>query len=382
MSKKITTEDFVKDSNIVHNNFYDYSKTNYVKAKTKVIITCKEHGDFSQTPNSHKNGNGCPKCGHKSKKKWSKSRFIKELKSRCGNELPYDVIGEYKGTSNNILIENKYGVCNVRANHLLSGVIPGIETALDSTEYWKNQAIETHSFLYDYSNSVYKNSDTNIKIVCKKHGVFEQIPYVHIRGSHCPKCAFKEMGLEKSKKYSKNYSKKANKKHNNRYKYLKDKVFKAKDTVEIECPIHGIFHQVADNHLRGDGCSQCSIVELSKRMRENPPGWSFTNWQKAGERSKVFESFKCYIIKCWNEKEEFYKIGKTFNVISYRFRGKKNMPYNYEIIKLFEGGAREISKLEKKLQKANRDFKYIPKIIFTGMYECYESLTNILDFLE
>ena len=30
----------------------------------KVIITCKEHGDFLQSPNGHLNGHGCYKCGY------------------------------------------------------------------------------------------------------------------------------------------------------------------------------------------------------------------------------------------------------------------------------------------------------------------------------
>lgn len=41
---------------------YDYSKVEYVNAKTKVCIICPEHGEFWQTPNGHLNGKGCPKC--------------------------------------------------------------------------------------------------------------------------------------------------------------------------------------------------------------------------------------------------------------------------------------------------------------------------------
>ncbi len=34
----------------------------------------------------------------------------------------------------------------------------------------------------------YVNSNNHIKIICKKHGDFEQLPRVHLRGSGCPKC--------------------------------------------------------------------------------------------------------------------------------------------------------------------------------------------------
>lgn len=59
---KKTTEEFIREANYVHNDFYDYSKTEYKNASTKVCITCPEHGDFWQTPNSHLSGQGCPVC--------------------------------------------------------------------------------------------------------------------------------------------------------------------------------------------------------------------------------------------------------------------------------------------------------------------------------
>jgi len=46
--RKITTDIFIKRSNDAHNNTYDYSRTKYINNSTKVIITCKKHGDFKQ----------------------------------------------------------------------------------------------------------------------------------------------------------------------------------------------------------------------------------------------------------------------------------------------------------------------------------------------
>lgn len=53
----------------VHGNKYDYSKVKYIDAKTKVCITCLEHGDYWQSPNNHINGQGCPICGRHKKNK-------------------------------------------------------------------------------------------------------------------------------------------------------------------------------------------------------------------------------------------------------------------------------------------------------------------------
>jgi hypothetical protein len=58
-----TNEGFIKRANIKHNNKYKYTKSKYINAHTKVIITCPIHGDFTQTPNRHIYGDGCPDCG-------------------------------------------------------------------------------------------------------------------------------------------------------------------------------------------------------------------------------------------------------------------------------------------------------------------------------
>lgn len=60
--KRKTTEEFINRANKIFNSFYIYTKTIYVKAKEKVIVTCPIHGDFEITPNDHLNCHGCSKC--------------------------------------------------------------------------------------------------------------------------------------------------------------------------------------------------------------------------------------------------------------------------------------------------------------------------------
>lgn len=62
-NKRKTTEQFIADAVAVHRDKHDYSKVEYINAKTKVCIICPEHGEFWQNPNNHLNGQGCPKCG-------------------------------------------------------------------------------------------------------------------------------------------------------------------------------------------------------------------------------------------------------------------------------------------------------------------------------
>lgn len=58
----VTTKDFIKRAREIHRNIYTYSLVKYVSAKRKVTITCKEHGEFQQTPDNHLKGRGCNKC--------------------------------------------------------------------------------------------------------------------------------------------------------------------------------------------------------------------------------------------------------------------------------------------------------------------------------
>jgi len=58
------TNKFIKESTEKHNSNYSYKKTNYINARTKVIITCATHGDFEQDPTKHLSGSGCPRCAY------------------------------------------------------------------------------------------------------------------------------------------------------------------------------------------------------------------------------------------------------------------------------------------------------------------------------
>lgn len=66
-SKKLsgTMETFLFKCKKVHGDTYSYDHSVYINDRTKLLITCKSHGDFLQTPNSHLQGHGCLECGKK-----------------------------------------------------------------------------------------------------------------------------------------------------------------------------------------------------------------------------------------------------------------------------------------------------------------------------
>lgn len=160
--------------------------------------------------------------------------------------------------------------------------------------------------------------------------------------------------------------------YGDKYNYQNTTFDEKGEKISIECKIHKKeFTQCFKAHLRGQGCPICNNELRNKKNSENPTGWSLIDWVKTSENSKEFDSFKVYIIRCWNENEEFYKIGRTFRKMEKRFSGKRRLPYKYEVVKIFENTAKEIYILETNLKKINREYKYSPLIHFNGWKECY-----------
>ena len=99
-----TLDEFIAKANEVHKNKYGYPKFIYINNRTPGMITCMEHGEFSQTPDSHLQGAGCPLCAIKNTTEiklyqWLKSIYPNVVKGYkadwcinplTGRYLPYD----------------------------------------------------------------------------------------------------------------------------------------------------------------------------------------------------------------------------------------------------------------------------------------------------
>ena len=72
----LTSKKFISKAKLIHGKTYDYSNTNYTGNKNKVIILCKIHGKFEQTPDAHLAGKGCERCYH-DRQRMKKEEFIK-----------------------------------------------------------------------------------------------------------------------------------------------------------------------------------------------------------------------------------------------------------------------------------------------------------------
>ena len=130
------------------------------------------------------------------------------------------------------------------------------------TEQFIVKAKLKHGDKYDYSLADYVLSRTNLKIVCSKHGVFEQSPNVHLRGGGCTQCATENK--QKNKLTTPDVIAQFKKVHGDTYDYSKVEYVKNQKKVIIICSIHGEFEQTPNNHKMGKGCNTCAGRVVTK----------------------------------------------------------------------------------------------------------------------
>ncbi len=129
-------------------------------------------------------------------------------------------------------------------------------------EIFIERAIKTHGEKFSYDKVVYFSERIKVKIICKEHGVFSQLPKNHVSLKQgCPVC------YGNKKLTTGSFIEKANSIHNNKYDYSLTQYSGNKGKVEIICNKHGVFKQTATRHLYGDGCPKCSESKGEKAIR-------------------------------------------------------------------------------------------------------------------
>lgn len=131
--KKYTHLQWICAARKKHNDNYIYDNTVYVNSDTDVIITCKIHGDFLQSPKAHLRGYGCKPCG------------IEKTKS-------------------SVILTNTE-----------------LEVKLKNAEIIHNNKYKYISFCRD-------GRYLKINILCKIHGQFKQRLDHHLNGHGCHRC--------------------------------------------------------------------------------------------------------------------------------------------------------------------------------------------------
>jgi hypothetical protein len=118
------------------------------------------------------------------------------------------------------------------------------------------KSLELHNNKYDYSKVEYQTARNPVIIICPIHGEFEQLPYNHLMGKGCDKCA-RDLNRIKLSKTKEQFIKDARDIHGDKYNYDKSVYVNDSSKIKIDCPLHGEFTQTVNHHLNGQGCPKC-----------------------------------------------------------------------------------------------------------------------------
>ena len=137
---KSNLEEFIKKAQAIHNGKYDYSLAIYTTAKSKIIIICPFHGEFTQTPNDHLSGRGCPRC-QKSKGELAIIEILKK---------------------HNINFQDEYKLPEIVSNYEYDFYLPEYNILI---EFHGIQHYEYVPFLHDYNedNFLRQKDRDNVK---------------------------------------------------------------------------------------------------------------------------------------------------------------------------------------------------------------------------
>lgn len=365
--KKSNTEEFIEKANKIHGDGkYDYSKVAYTGCMQKVIIICKQHGEFLQDPNSHLSGKGCSRCAKTLtgiKRRITTQEFIRQANAVHGDGTYDYSLSVYVKTSQKVKIFCKqHGIFEQTPNNHLSKAqtCPTCNTERRAQREVDSKSAKQYLFLsrltkeqkdfYDLSQAVFVTSKTKVKVICPIHGEFFIAPDHLIRGKNCKKCSNEFIG-DLSRKSKEQFISEALSVHKDKnYCYDFVEYVNTNTRVDIICPKHGKFKKSPTNLLKGQGCPKCM-----------------------NERFKLGLSAYFYILQCGN----LVKVGITNRTVKRRMqdiRKSSGIPFDCKFFIFFEDGL-HCKELEKEILKMLRSkYKNIDRV-FDGSTETFQDVT-------
>lgn len=203
---KKTTEELLKEIRNLYGDMFDLSKTKWNGSKKTFIVTCLKHGDISV-------------------------RYDHFVTNKCGCKQ-----------------------CNIEKQ---------------KDDKWNNYMEKSktiHNEKYIYHKEDFINGTSPTRITCPIHGDFYMPMVRHIDLKQgCNKC-YLESKKGKYKHSLKEIVEKARSVHGEKYSYINYNGMGEK--MDIICPIHGQFSQVAYDHLKGFGCEKCKFDKQTSTKEE------------------------------------------------------------------------------------------------------------------
>lgn len=263
MSKRLTTEEFIRRARAQHGDRYEYDEAVYRGGNQKIRVNCRLHGFFEQVATGHIQGQGCPKCNRGKPPTLTTEQFIEKAKAVHGDRYSYFKSKYVRSDKKIILICKIHGDFEQIPSVHLSGCgcrkcqYVGMSY---TTEEFVAKAKAVHGDLYDYTDTKYAGKTTSlIAAVCKTHGRFSQRALSHLQGSGCQKCANERRGAARKKSLDA-VLEAFKQTHGDRYDYSRvpQQYTGSNKKVEIFCRHHGSsFQQTPSSHAAGQGCPRC-----------------------------------------------------------------------------------------------------------------------------
>ena len=192
-------------------------------------------------------------------KKLTQEEYLQRCSIEHNNKYNYNLV-EYKNVRTKIkIICPKHGIFEqIAKTHLKCGCT---KCQNSDTEEFVNKSIVIHNNKYDYSLVDYINRTIKVKIICPVHGVFEQRPSAHLQKQGCPRCFGTFNTLD--------FIKRSIEIHGDKYNYSLSNYINGKTKVQIICNIHGVFEQYPGIHLKGGGCNKCQLLTTSEFVNKS-----------------------------------------------------------------------------------------------------------------
>jgi hypothetical protein len=263
------------------------------------------------------------------------------------------VIGSYETNATPIRLKTKYGMVRMRPMSILQGSKPNISSAENKTEYFKAQLTEIQPDLEVVGK--YKSAHTPIRVQ-DDFGIVLTPPNRLLNGVGTSIITAEDKTAYFIAKVKAKFP-------DIKYDYSQAIYVDNVTPITILCPKHGTFEQVPNTHLVGSGCPRCNVGK-----GEGPGRYNIKRAEKHKAEWQKTEAW-LYIIRCFGHSEQFCKVGITTTELSYRFRTKELMPYDYDLVQLVSTNLYDAVYLEQSVLQEKTS--YLPGRFFSGYTECY-----------
>ena len=235
-NKKLTKEEYIAKARVKWGDAYDYSESVYVAGLSPITIRCIKHNHyFTVQAGNHigKASAGCPICAQE---RLTAARALQHEETLKRRALKVSSI--------------KAQVKKIRSD----------KPRKSSQEVFIKKAKAKYPD-YDYSKVEYKDRDTEVALICPKHGEFMIRPRTlfskdHGRNPHgCWEC----YGIKKSALYNSGiFKEKVLALYDEKYVFHWEDYKCKTSRIRVECKLHGEHKVSVYSILHGGACSYCN----------------------------------------------------------------------------------------------------------------------------